>query len=231
MNRALETAATDARENFIFDVREARLKSLVKGVSWAMSDTAETESRLSKIEVENELLQLSPADWARAQRLANFLARSLTGFSGEDLLHETLTKLLGQDRVWRRGLRPLLVLFVAMRGVSSNDLKKEMNGPIDSFKVVSTTDEEPEDASGEHFEMVVSHDTPEATLMKRQLLEQIQADVSQDEDAHLLLLVWIDGMRGAEAAAELGMDAKRHDAARKRLARRLAPYEMARIQQ
>ncbi|MDH6149438.1 MULTISPECIES: hypothetical protein [Paraburkholderia] len=196
-----------------------------------MSDTAEFESRLSKSEVENELLQMSPADWARTQRLANFLSRSLTGITGDDLLQETLTKLLSQERVWKRGLKPILVLFVAMRGVSSNDLKKEMSGPVDAFKVVSTTDEEPEDASREHFEMGVSHHTPAVSLMKRQLLEKIQADVSQDEDAHLLLLMWMDGVRGAEAAAELGMDAKRHDAARKRLARRLAPYEMARMQQ
>jgi DNA-directed RNA polymerase specialized sigma24 family protein len=196
-----------------------------------MSDTAESESRLSKSEVENELLNMSPADWARAQRLANFLSRSLTDVTGDDLLQETMTKLLSQDRVWKRGLEPILVLFVAMRGISSNDLKKEMNGPVDPFKVVSTTDEEPEDAGREHFEMGVSHDTPEVALIKRQLLEQIEADVSQDEDAHLLLLMWIDGIRGAEAATELGMDAKRYDAARKRLARRLAPYEMARMQQ
>lgn len=196
-----------------------------------MFDTAESESRLSKSEVENELLQMSAADWARAQRFANFFSRSLTGITGDDLLQETLTKLLSQDRVWKRGLKPILLLFVAMRGVSSNDLKKELNGPIDPFKAVSTTDEEPEDGSREHFELGVTHDTPEAALIKRQLLEQIEADVSQDEDAHLLLLMWIDGVRGAEAATELGMDAKRHDAARKRLARRLAPYEMARMQQ
>ncbi len=190
-----------------------------------MSDTVENDSRLSKREVEEELQQLSEADWARAEIYADFLSRSLAGCDGNDLLQMAMEKFLNMRRRWPRGLAPLKALFGAMRSISSNELKKETKGPIDTFAVVSTTDEPPEEGQLHAYAVATTQETPEDVLVGRQLVEQIEAALSDDEEAGLLFMVWIDGTRGAEAAAVLGWDKKRFDAARKRLLRRLAPHD------
>ena len=40
--------------------------------------------------------------------------------TAEDLLQETLTDLLGEERTWQRGVHPLVTLKVAMHSVASN---------------------------------------------------------------------------------------------------------------
>ncbi|MEM5299095.1 hypothetical protein VSR82_32845 [Burkholderia sp. JPY481] len=190
-----------------------------------MAETVENDSRLSKREVEEELLKLSEADWTRAQIYADFLSRSLAGCEGNDLLQMAMEKFLNMRRRWPRGLEPLKALFGAMRSISSNELKKEMNGPIDTFAVVSTTDETPDQEGGRPYAVATTSETPDDWLAGRQLVEQIESELSDDEEAGLLFMLWIEGTRGTEAAAELGWDKKRFDAARKRLLRRLAPQE------
>lgn len=59
------------------------------------------------------------------------------------------------------------------------------------------------------------------------MLERLARAVEDDEDAHLLLLAWAEGFRGREAATELGWDDKRHDAARKRLNRKIDAMTVA----
>lgn len=190
-----------------------------------MSDTVENDSRLSKREVEEELLKLSEADWTRVEIYAGFLSRSLAGCDGNDLLQMAMEKFLNMRRRWPKGLEPLKALFGAMRSISSNELKKEMKGPIDTSAVVSTTDEPPEEGQLQAYAVATTQETPEDVLIGQQLVEQIEAGLSDDEEAGLLFMVWIDGTRGAEAAAVLGWDQKRFDAARKRLLRRLAPHD------
>ncbi|APA86021.1 hypothetical protein BJG93_11880 [Paraburkholderia sprentiae WSM5005] len=191
-----------------------------------MSDTVENDSRLSKREVEEELLKLSEADWARAEVYAGFLSRSLAGCDGNDLLQMAMEKFLNMRRRWPRGLEPLKALFGAMRSISSNELKKQTKGPIDTFAVVSTTDEPPpEEGQLQAYASATTQETPEDVLVGRQLVWQIEADLADDDEAGLLFMVWIDRTRGAEAAAVLGWNKKRFDAARKRLLRRLAPHD------
>ncbi|NIF72374.1 hypothetical protein F3J16_19570 [Burkholderia sp. Ap-962] len=196
-----------------------------------MSDTVENDSRLSKREVEQELQKLSEADWTRAEIYADFLSRNLAGYDGNDLLQMAIEKFLNMRRRWPRGLEPLKALFGAMRSISSNELKKEANGPIDTFVVVSTTDESPDEGQVQPYAAATTLETPEDVLIGRQLIKQIEVELSDDEEAGLLLMLWIEGTRGAEAAAELGWDQKRLDATRKRLLRRLAPHDKARVKQ
>ncbi|EIN00445.1 hypothetical protein WQE_15481 [Paraburkholderia hospita] len=190
-----------------------------------MSDTVENESRLNAREVEEALQKLSEADWARAESYADFLSRSIAGCDGNDLLQMAMEKFINMRRRWPAGLEPLTALFGAMRSISSNELKKEMNGPIDTPAVVSTTDESPDEEQGRPYAIASTLETPEDVLVGRQLVEQVESELSDDEEAGLLFMLWIEGTRGAEAAAELGWDKKRFDAARKRLLRRLAPHD------
>ncbi|MBR8010224.1 sigma-70 family RNA polymerase sigma factor [Burkholderia vietnamiensis] len=180
------------------------------------------QSRGSKFD-ENYSLRWVSSAWT-STIYADFLSRSLAGCDGNDLLQMAMEKFLNMRRRWPRGLEPLKALFGAMRSISSNELKKETNGPIDTFAVVSTTDESPDEGQ-QPYAVATTLETPEDVLIGRQLVEQIEAELSDDEEAGLLFMFWIEGTRGAEAAAELGWDQKRFDAARKRLLRRLAPHD------
>jgi hypothetical protein len=63
--------------------------------------------------------------------------------------------------------------------------------------------------------------TPERELEGLSELQYVQSLVHGDEDLELLVEAWAEGLRGQDVLEELGWDGKTHDAARKRLQRRL----------
>src|SRR4051812_37211340 len=85
---------------------------------------------------------MQPEDWARAENLARLAAYGLSEMTANDVLQEALTDLLSCDRIWRRGVHPLVTLKVAMHSIASNARKKVKNAPIDQFATVSTGEEE-----------------------------------------------------------------------------------------
>jgi hypothetical protein len=182
-----------------------------------------TDDLLSEAEIDEILSNLSDAEWARARSIARLCANGLTGWTGDALLGEAIAKLYEGDRNWRRGKPYWYVLAGAMRSIRWNTRKKEKNGPIDPFKTVDTgagySDDEDE------LPGVVKEDdsTPMAIVDGRSQLKYIESLVADDEDAGMLLMAWAEGLRGKEAADELGWDMNRCEAARKRLMRKLAP--------
>jgi len=63
--------------------------------------------------------------------------------------------------------------------------------------------------------------TPARIVEHRELLAAVDDLVKDDEQLQYLVMAWADGSRGGEACEVLGWDTKTHDAARKRLTRRL----------
>lgn len=185
--------------------------------------------RLSTAEVDATLRGLSPADWARARSLSHLCAAGLTGFSPEDLLHETVLKLLLGERVWRIGLHPLVVLKTAMHGVASNIRKKDDEGPIDLETPVTTLDESNEEGKSS-FALATNQVTPERIVRARNELDAVEQLIGDDDELGLIAMAWGDGLKGQDAATELGIDMKQYEAARKRLMRKLAPLAAARRQ-
>lgn len=186
------------------------------------------EEPLSKAEREALLGAMSPGDWGRAESLARAAAHGLTDMSAEDLLQETLTDLLGEERTWRRGVHPLVTLKVAMHSVASNAKKKVENAPIDRFAVVSTGAEEAPEEGRPSPVHAVQHLGPQDTLEGRQQLAAIEQLVQGDDQAELVLMAWAMGYSGAEARQETGLEAKPFDAARQRLLRKLKSAAAAR---
>jgi len=186
------------------------------------------EEPLSKAEREALLGAMSPGDWGRAESLARAAAHGLTDMTWEDLLQETLTDLLGEERVWQRGVHPLVTLKVAMHSVASNAKKKVENAPIDQFAVVSTGEEEAPEEGRSPPVHAVQHLGPQDTLEGRQQLAAIEQLVQGDDQAELVLMAWAMGFSGAEARQETGLDAKQFDAARQRLLRKLKSAAAAR---
>ena len=186
------------------------------------------EEPLSKAEREALLGAMSPGDWGRAESLARAAAHGLTDMTAEDLLQETLTDLLGEERTWQRGVHPLVTLKVAMHSVASNAKKKVENAPIDRFAVVSTGEEEALEEGRPSPVHAVQHLGPQDTLEGRQQLAAIEQLVQGDDQAELVLMAWAMGYSGAEAKQETGLDAKQFDAARQRLLRKLKSAAAAR---
>ncbi|MFM0048357.1 hypothetical protein [Caballeronia grimmiae] len=189
-----------------------------------MSDTVEGDDRLSAREVEEELQQLTEAEWARAEIFANSITYGLADFDGNDVLHTAIEKLLSGVRVWRRGVSAMTTLNMAMKSIASNEWKKQEKGPINKSAVASTTDASPDEDNERPYAAASDVETPEDVLIAERFATQVEAAVADDEEAGLVLMLWLDGKRGVDDAhAELGWDKKRYDAARKRLMRRLAP--------
>ncbi len=181
------------------------------------------DNQLSPSEVEAELRAFSSGpDWKRAESLARMCAAGLGDWTPDDLLAEALVKLLGGERTWRRGVSPLVTLKTIMRSISSNNHKKAKNGPIDQFAKVDVGAGESDEDALPGVQPEDQH-TPEEIVDGRSQLRYIASLVAGDEDVENVLAAWSIGLRGKEAAQELGFEMNRYEAARKRLTARLAP--------
>lgn len=175
---------------------------------------------LSRAERESLLGAMSAADRKRAERLARVAAAGLADMGPDDLLHEVYVGLLSGARVWRRGVSLLVTLKMAMLSVASNERKKATKGPIDRFATVSSGIEEEADG-GIPAVHAIDERTPECVADGRSQLAWIEQLVEDDADAKRVLHAWACGLRGVAAQVDSGLDAKRYDAARQRLQRKL----------
>lgn len=168
-----------------------------------------------------ELEQLSACaeQSVRALALARFYARGLRHLTAEDLLHEAFTQLRTGQRSWPRGLSPLRAFGKAMQSIASNARKKadymlagDLN-PNADFR-------DPESHSP--LEVPNPEADPARIAEAESELSRARQAVRGDNDMERLLETWADGLRGQPAMRELGWDAHRYNAVRKRLLRRLA---------
>lgn len=188
-----------------------------------MCAVSEPEERLTRAKIEAILTSFTPADWQRAMSMAANFCGGVTGWKAEDLLQETLTKLLAGERIWQPGLHPLVVLKTAMYGVAFNARRHNKRSPVDENVVLDPFEaEEEENTPVAHGKVTV---TPEDVVLGKEQMAQLYAAVAGDEDLELLVMAWADGIRGADAREMLGWDAKKYDAARNRLLRKLAKQD------
>ena len=184
--------------------------------------TNDKQDRMSPSEIEAALTQMSAADWRRAEKIAQSAAAGLLGMTGEDLLQGTLVKLLSGERRCPREHHILVVLKTAMHSKASNARKRSINGPINERVAVMANGSDELDEP--HIQMVDSEDTrtPEDAIVASSQIDFISRQLEDDEEAALVAMAWADGLRGKEAAEEVGLDMKTYDAVRKRLDRKLS---------
>jgi DNA-directed RNA polymerase specialized sigma24 family protein len=188
-----------------------------------MCAASEIEERLPRTKIEAILASFDAADWARAMTIAEGFSNSVTGWKAEDLLQEAMRKLLGGERVWRPGLHPLVVLKTAMYGVAFNARRHNKRSPVDENVFLDPFEsEELESTPVAHGKVTV---TPEDVASGKEQMERLYAAIAGDEDLELLVMAWADGIRGAEAREMLGWNAKKYDAVRNRLLRKLAKLD------
>jgi DNA-directed RNA polymerase specialized sigma24 family protein len=177
-------------------------------VAWSSGDP----ERLTFQEVQDALARLGDADLRRAERIADFLARGLLDWKGEDLLQEAYVKLLSGERRFPRGVPALKVLKSVMHSEASNARKGARTSPVDRRMQIETVDG-------------ADRRSPEVELLALEQFKALVATCSGDPDAELVVLAWADGLKGAEAQEATGLESKAFDAARKRATRRLAGFE------
>jgi len=180
-------------------------------MAWDLKDPG----RLNYQEVRDALSQMDEVDLRRAERIAGFLSQRLPGMSAEDLLQEVYTQLLSGDRRFPRGVHALVVLKTAMRSEASNVRKAGRASPVDPLYQPEKVDA-PERRS------------PEVEHLAREELEAVVKSCAGDSQAELVVLAWMDGLKGEEARVVTELDAKTFDAARKRATRKLAGFDRAR---
>ncbi|MBX3647965.1 MAG: hypothetical protein KIT42_14920 [Rhodocyclaceae bacterium] len=176
---------------------------------------------LSKEEVYRTLEQLPDDDYERIRIRARTLVRGLVSMSAEDLIQETFTALLGQDRVFPRDVDPVIVVCNAMHSEASNLRSREKTGAIDQHVEVSeiTNADEGEDTV---VSVVPRNEvTPERIVSNQELFSQLTDSLASEPELQDLAIAWAMELRGQEAADYLEWDMKVYEAARKRLYRRL----------
>lgn len=181
-----------------------------------MGATDQSIDRLSRDEIQCLFENLSDADWVRAEKSARFLVRGLVGISWEDILQESITKLLSGERSLPRHVTPMISLQNIMHSEASNYRKSFRNSGIDA-KVVVTEEELP----GSQTVMPINQISPERIVAASDELNHIYDVLENDPELQMVAMAWADGIRGAEAADAAGLDAQSYDAARKRLSRKL----------
>jgi DNA-directed RNA polymerase specialized sigma24 family protein len=186
--------------------------------------TNDKPDQLSRSEIEAAIMQLkmNAADWRRAEKMARLLATGLVGMTGDDLLQETLVKLFMGERRFPRDLHILVLLKIVMRSEASNARKHINNGPIAENVEVVTDSDEMSDKPPEDIAEAVDSRTPEDAIVAKSQIDFIFRQLEGDEEATLVLMAWIEGLEGKEAAEAVQLDMKTYDAVRKRLDRKLS---------
>jgi hypothetical protein len=190
-------------------------------------------SPLTRAQIEAAINGLSDADWSRLEYAGRTLAAGVTGWTGEDLLQEALTKFLEGARTWPAGVPPVVVIGNVMHSIASNERSGNEASPIDDAVEVDPleTEHAEEGASAGQTVMSTTATTPEDIVSTCQQIVAIYAAVAGDPDLENLVKLWAQGIRGEEARMELGWPAPKYEAERKRLFRRLSKLDRDRSQQ
>ena len=106
-----------------------------------------------------------------------------------------------------------------MHSISSNIRNRLDTGPINEDAVLDPTAELEHETTPAVFGKISI--TPEDITSGKEQLAEVYALLAGDEELELLAMAWSDGIRGQDAMSELDWDKKKHDAARKRLLRKL----------
>jgi hypothetical protein len=185
----------------------------------------EPSKHLQRPEVDAALVRLvqDSGEMARARKLARVIAHGLPSMDGDDLLGKAMLLILAERRKWPRGLPTLVMLKGVMRSIAYRVRTKTDYLLADDL--CPPSDEDSERESSPLSEGVSTVTDPARAMEGESALTATQKVVQGDEELELLVEALADGLIGTEIAKELGWDAKRHDAARKRLSRRLAAFK------
>jgi len=167
-------------------------------------DDASTEA------VARALGRLTPADLVRLKRLAQLRARATPGEEWEELLNEALLRALDGSRRWPPGVPLLAFLAGIMRSLVDGRAAARRRLAEQALACHADTGAAPLDAG----------------LHARQCLAAIHRHFADDPDVLALIAALADHHLGIAGKPAPGLPPRRHDAARKRLARAILRGEL-----
>lgn len=182
---------------------------------------------LTLAEVATALDAVTDADFRRLMKHSAFMALSVPGMSGNDLLHEAVVRLLAGERRWRHGVDAGATIYKIMLSIAKDTRDQAKNAPIDRFAAVSDgTEDDDEDGAPQRTVNAIAPGTPETIAGINEIFEMLNKVVDGDAE-EAVLLSWVEGLSAKEAAQGAGIDMKDYDAARKRLERKVAGIQSA----
>jgi DNA-directed RNA polymerase specialized sigma24 family protein len=188
----------------------------------------EPPKHLQRAEVDAALIRLvqDAGEMARARKLARLIAHGLAAMDAEDLLQKAMMLLLAERRRWPRGLSTLGMLKGVMRSIAYRSRRKLDYLLAEDLGAPTDVDSEVE--SSPLAEGVSLQSDLARAVQGESELVAVQNAVKGDEELEFLVEALAEGLTGMNIATELGWDAKKYDAARKRLSRRLAALKIDR---
>ena len=171
---------------------------------------------LSADELSGAFEALSPDDKLKLAAIEAIRRRG-TGFAAGELIHEAVCRMLTGERNCPRSVPFMAFMVQTMRSLASHDReKRQRTTPIDDATqpAVSVSDQVG----------APSAPSPEDHLMNKQESEAVQAIhgfFDDDEEAQLVLLGWMDELRGAELRKATGLNQSQIDYAKRRIRTRM----------
>jgi DNA-directed RNA polymerase specialized sigma24 family protein len=182
----------------------------------------EPPKHLQRAEVDAALVRLvqDAGAMARALKMARVIAHGLPAMEAQDLLQKAMMLMLAERRKWPRGLSTLGMLKGVMRSVAYRARRKP--DYILAEDLGFPSEEGDESDMSPLAEGAAPEADPARAVQGESELIAVQNAVKGEETLELLVEALAEGLTGIGIAQELGWDAKKYDAARKRLSRRLA---------
>ncbi len=172
---------------------------------------------LSPEEAKARLGRLSKAELVRLERIAHYQALKLKDGDAEDLFAEGLSRILGGERRWPRGL-PLGRFFTGV-------LKSIVSSRAKHAKIASVVEVDAEvdpggQVDGEQHD-IEAHSTvdPAHIAHTRDMLNLLMSQCGQDQNVLAVMMALAEGETAIEAQQRFALSAKQYDAARNRLRR------------
>lgn len=187
-----------------------------------MPDEDEPNLRKMTADIRAELDALTGADWARLRTIASVKALGVVGWAWNDLLQEAMTKLLAGERTCPVGVYPVTMLAKVMQSIASNHRESDEASPFEKDEVDHVDKFERE--SGPPAVAGTAVADPFIQVAVFETAAAMDKAFAGDEEIQLLATAWAMGMRGGEAAKELGWDQRRFEAVRQRFLRRIRDF-------
>lgn len=162
---------------------------------------------------------LTAADLVRLGRIAQLRAYRLPDGNWEDLVNESIEKLLSGARRWPVQMPLVAFLREVIRSLASEKWRRHVQASIVSLR--------PESAEAEDDPLLQVADTapdPERVLLARDLLERVRSTFAGDPSALAVLAALAEGRGADEIRRALGMSPRDYDTCRRRLRRGIARH-------
>lgn len=192
----------------------------------AIDDYALPEEAVAALE------RLGVADQLRLRQTAQSRARGLWCIEWEDLLQESLTRIMEGTRRWPRKVPIITFVAGVMRSIASEHW--EQHGRIAEAGVVVEADAQP---PGQYdivsvMEAATSNDPgPDMELEAKRELETIEQLFGRDEDALAVVMAKQEGYTRTEILKDFGMTPTQYASTLTRIRRKLLQYGKGRSEQ